>query len=134
MACGSRALPPTPPTAQSPSSSSVTACGARAEDRIRAARYTKEFKRHAIALADSSGKTVTAVARELGISSESLHGWYRRAQADQGEGAPGELTSAEREELRRCMCPSCPLCCSGLSGQEHTDTARDVWQELHDRS
>ncbi|WP_158801300.1 transposase [Streptomyces sp. NRRL S-37] len=54
-----------------------------------------------IALVDSSGKTVTAVARELGISSESLRGWYRRAKADQGEGAPGELTSAEREELRR---------------------------------
>ncbi|MEW2426256.1 transposase [Streptomyces nigra] len=64
-------------------------------------RYTEEFKRDAIALVDSSGKTVTAVARELGISSESLRGWYRRAKADRGEGAPGELTSAEREELRR---------------------------------
>ncbi|MER6565144.1 transposase [Streptomyces sp. NPDC001093] len=28
-------------------------------------RYTEEFKRDAIALVDSSGKTVTAVAREL---------------------------------------------------------------------
>ncbi|MET9658544.1 transposase [Streptomyces sp. NPDC006510] len=37
----------------------------------------------AIALVDSSGKTVTAVARELGISSESLRGWYRR------QGGPG---------------------------------------------
>ncbi|WP_424864004.1 transposase [Streptomyces sp. MMS24-I29] len=64
-------------------------------------RYTEEFKRDAIALVDSSGKTVTAVARELGISSESLRGWYRKARADRGEGAPGELTSAEREELRR---------------------------------
>ncbi|WP_078491568.1 transposase [Streptomyces yerevanensis] len=64
-------------------------------------RYTEEFKRDAIALVDSSGKTVTAVARELGISSESLRGWYRRAKADRGEGQPGELTSAEREELRR---------------------------------
>lgn len=44
-------------------------------------RYTEEFKRDAIALVDSSGKTVTAVARELGISSESLRGWYRRARA-----------------------------------------------------
>ncbi|MFJ8509728.1 transposase [Streptomyces avermitilis] len=35
-------------------------------------RYTEEFKRDAIALVDSLGKTVTAVARELGISSESL--------------------------------------------------------------
>ncbi|MFD4166817.1 transposase [Streptomyces albidoflavus] len=64
-------------------------------------RWTEEFKRDAIALVGSSGKTVTAVARELGISSESLRGWYRRAKADQGEGTPGELTSAEREELRR---------------------------------
>ncbi|MFI6060691.1 transposase [Streptomyces sp. NPDC051286] len=28
-------------------------------------RYTEEFKRDAIALVDSSGKTFTAVAREL---------------------------------------------------------------------
>lgn len=64
-------------------------------------RYTAEFKRDAIALVDSSGKTVTAVARELGISPESLRGWYRQATADRGEGAPGELTTAEREELKR---------------------------------
>ncbi|CAM3710822.1 hypothetical protein NORO109296_04185 [Nocardiopsis rhodophaea] len=50
---------------------------------------------------NSSGKTVTAVARELGISSEFLRGWYRRAKADRGEGVPGELTTAEREELER---------------------------------
>lgn len=64
-------------------------------------RYTEEFKRDATALVDSSGKTVTAVARELGISSESLRGWYRKAKADQGESHSGELTGAEREELRR---------------------------------
>ncbi|MFE6020765.1 transposase [Streptomyces sp. NPDC056441] len=33
-------------------------------------RYTAEFKRDAIALVDSTGKRVTAVARELGISSD----------------------------------------------------------------
>ncbi|MHC3475556.1 transposase [Streptomyces sp. 7R007] len=64
-------------------------------------RYTDEFKRDAIALVDSSGKTVTAVARELGISSESLRGWYRKAKVEQGEGTPGELSRAEREELKR---------------------------------
>ncbi|MGW9453331.1 transposase [Streptomyces sp. NPDC055632] len=64
-------------------------------------RYTEEFKRDAIALVDSTGKTVTAVARDLGISSESLRGWYRQAERDRGEGRPGELTIAEREELKR---------------------------------
>ncbi|MEU8523934.1 transposase [Streptomyces sp. NBC_01216] len=37
-------------------------------------RYSEEFKRDAIALVRSSGRTVTEVARELGISSESLRG------------------------------------------------------------
>jgi transposase len=43
-------------------------------------KYTKRcsevFKRDAIALVDFSGETVTAVIRELGISSESLRGRY----------------------------------------------------------
>ncbi|MGW0093792.1 transposase [Streptomyces sp. NPDC003328] len=62
-------------------------------------RYTEEFKRDAIALVDSSGKTVTAVARELGTSSKSLRGWYRRARADRGEGelmVRGEVSVADR--------------------------------------
>ncbi|MEU8893769.1 transposase [Streptomyces sp. NPDC048442] len=64
-------------------------------------RYTEEFKRDAIALVDYSGKTVTAAARELGISSESLRGWYRKAKAGRDGGTPGDLSSAEREELKR---------------------------------
>lgn len=47
-------------------------------------RYTEEFKRDAIALVDSSGKTVTAVARELGISSESVHQALAEALRDEG--------------------------------------------------
>lgn len=35
-------------------------------------RYTAEFKRDAVALALSSGKTVTEVARDLGVSPEGL--------------------------------------------------------------
>ncbi|MGX4694589.1 transposase [Streptomyces sp. JNUCC 63] len=64
-------------------------------------RCTAEFKRDAIALVDSTGRAVTEVARELGVSPESLRNWYRQAKADRGEGRPGELTSAEREELKR---------------------------------
>ncbi|MFF3956015.1 transposase [Streptomyces sp. NPDC001890] len=52
-------------------------------------RYTAEFKRDAIVLVDSSGKTVTAVARDLGISSESLRGRHRWAKADRGESESG---------------------------------------------
>ncbi|MGO4757500.1 transposase, partial [Streptomyces sp. 2MCAF27] len=34
-------------------------------------RYSEEFKRDAIALARSSSKTITEVARDLGVSPES---------------------------------------------------------------
>ncbi|MFE0174896.1 transposase [Streptomyces sp. NPDC059002] len=64
-------------------------------------RYTAEFKQDAIALVDSTGRTVTEIARELGVSPESLRGWYKQAKTDRGEGRPGELSTAEREELKR---------------------------------
>ncbi|MET8537064.1 transposase, partial [Streptomyces sp. NPDC005065] len=62
-------------------------------------RYTAEFKRDAVALALSSDKTVTEVARDLGVSPEGLRGWVKQAKVDRGEGPAGTLTSAEREEL-----------------------------------
>ncbi|MFF5161535.1 transposase [Streptomyces sp. NPDC000348] len=43
----------------------------------------------------------TEVARELGVSAEGLRNWIRQDQTDRGQDAPGELTTAEREELRR---------------------------------
>ncbi|MFB6878050.1 transposase [Streptomyces sp. NPDC056323] len=39
-----------------------------------AKRYPDEYKRDAIELVRSSGRTVTEAARELGVSSESLRG------------------------------------------------------------
>jgi transposase len=64
-------------------------------------RYTDEYKRDAVELVRSSGRTPTDVARELGVSSESLRGWVNQAKADRGEGAPGALTTDEKDELRR---------------------------------
>ncbi|WP_327270990.1 transposase (plasmid) [Streptomyces sp. NBC_01224] len=64
-------------------------------------RYTSEFKRDAVALVRSSGRNVTEVARELGVSAEGLRGWVKQAKVDCGEGAPGALTTAEKDELQR---------------------------------
>jgi transposase len=64
-------------------------------------RYMAEFKRDAVALALSSEKTVTGVARDLGVSPEGLRGWVKQAKIDRGEGPAGSLTAAEREELVR---------------------------------
>jgi transposase-like protein len=49
-------------------------------------RYTAEFKRDAVALVYSSGKTVTEVAREIGVSPEGLRNWVNQDKADQGQG------------------------------------------------
>lgn len=64
-------------------------------------RYSKEFERDAVALARSSSKTVTEVARDLGVSPEGVRSWVKQDQVDCGEVGPGELTSAEHEELCR---------------------------------
>jgi len=64
-------------------------------------RYPDEFKRDAVELALSSDKTVTEVARDLGVSPEGLRGWVKQAKTDRGEGPAGALTTAEREELVR---------------------------------
>lgn len=52
-------------------------------------------------MALSSEKTVTEVARDLGVSPEGLRGWVKQAKVDRGEGPAGVLTTAEREELVR---------------------------------
>ena len=64
--------------------------------------YTQEFKREAVQLVKSSGKPMSQVARELGISDSVLYHW-RKQLADQGEQAfPGSgHQTAQEEEIRR---------------------------------
>src|SRR6476619_1686754 len=63
--------------------------------------YPPEFRGEAVRLARSSDKSIPALAADLGVSSEALRHWLRQDNADAGRGQPGDLTSEEREELRR---------------------------------
>jgi transposase len=61
--------------------------------------FTTEFKAETVRLVRESGKSVGAVARELDLTETALREWVRQAEVNAGRGAPGALTTAEREEL-----------------------------------
>jgi transposase len=54
-----------------------------------------------VRLARGSDQSIAALAADLGVSTEALRHWLRQADADDGRGQPGDLTTDEREELRR---------------------------------
>jgi transposase-like protein len=61
------------------------------------APFPPEFKRRAVQMARDSDKSVTAVARELGVSPSALRNWIGQADIDEGR-KPG-LSSQDRSEL-----------------------------------
>jgi transposase-like protein len=67
-----------------------------------ARRYDREFKENAVALVES-GRSITEVARSLGVSGWSLGDWVRRARDGERLTQVGTLDaeSAEQRELRR---------------------------------
>ena len=48
------------------------------------APYPIEFRREAVALLKSSGKSVPQLANELGVSPQSLRNWSRQLDVDEG--------------------------------------------------
>jgi len=61
--------------------------------------YSPEFRLEAVRLLRSSDRSIPKLARELGVSPQTLRNWAIQLDVDQGK-AEG-LTSGEREELRR---------------------------------
>jgi transposase len=61
--------------------------------------YPPEFRREAVALYRRSGRPLTEIASDLGVSTETLRIWTRQAAVDAGEREG--LSTEEHEELRR---------------------------------
>jgi transposase len=62
--------------------------------------YPPEFKREAVHLVRfSPNRSVSQIARELGVSDNSLRSWVQQTEIDQGEREG--LTTEEHEELSK---------------------------------
>ena len=59
-------------------------------------KFSNEFKREAVRLVRESGKSLSQIARELGIGNGVLSDWRAMIEADEKTGLPPE----ELEELR----------------------------------
>ncbi|GAB1641395.1 transposase [Krasilnikovia sp. MM14-A1259] len=72
----------------------------------RPSKYTQEFRADAVELVRSSGRPINEVARELGLSHETLRNWVRKDEQAAGAGSAGARLSvadkdAEIARLRR---------------------------------
>ena len=63
-------------------------------------KYSPEFREEAVQIALRSSKTVTEVARELDLNSETLRGWVKKHQLQQEPSADAELAVNERARLK----------------------------------
>jgi len=60
--------------------------------------YPPEFRREALELIKISDKPISQIAKDLGVTDQTLRNWKRQAEIDAGK-AEG-LTTDERTELR----------------------------------
>ncbi len=61
--------------------------------------FTDEQKAEAVRIVGQSGKPVSQVAREMGLTKSALRKWVKQVQTDRAGDSQGALTSAERQEL-----------------------------------
>ncbi|MDW7730789.1 MAG: transposase, partial [Bacillota bacterium] len=60
--------------------------------------YPAEFKLEAVRLVKESDRRISEVARDLGVTGESIRNWIRQYEIDNGEREG--LSTSEREELQ----------------------------------
>ena len=67
----------------------------------RSKHHTEEFKAEAVALVESSGKSVPEIAEELGINQRTLYTWVSHHQPKSEAEAQTVDLAAENKRLRR---------------------------------
>jgi transposase len=69
------------------------------DQKRRRRRFSEEFKAETVRLIQTSGKSISKLALELGIGETALRRWVEQAEIEAGRGPAGVLTRSEREEL-----------------------------------
>lgn len=63
--------------------------------------YTAEFKQEAVRLMETSGKSITQITRNLGVSDSALHSWRKSISEHGMQAFPGKGHQTELEEKIR---------------------------------
>ena len=63
--------------------------------------FTPEYRAEAIRQVNVGDRTLSQVAKDLGLSMQTLWGWVRQDEVDAGKGTAAELTTTERDELKQ---------------------------------
>ena len=63
--------------------------------------FSAEFKAKAVGLCRTGQRSIAQVAQDLDLTETALRRWVQQAEVDGGQGAPGSLTTSEKEELSR---------------------------------
>lgn len=62
--------------------------------------YPRQFREETVRLVRESGKSRARIAKDLGISEQSLYTWLKQDELDSGKRTDG-LTTEEHAEVRR---------------------------------
>jgi transposase len=69
----------------------------------RPSKYPEQFRRDAVELVRSSGRSLREIGQELGVNHETLRNWVNAAKTAEAaqRGSSGQVSADEVEELRR---------------------------------
>ncbi len=71
-------------------------------ERLRRRRFDAQFKLDAVRLVQSSDRSISDIARDLGIRRELLYKWQRELEADPKNAFPGKgHLTPEQDQLRQ---------------------------------
>lgn len=64
-------------------------------------QFTPEQKAEAVRIVTQSGKPISQIAKEMGLTESALRNWVKQAQMERAAAPNGPLTTEERQELAR---------------------------------